>query len=156
MPKDEVILPKDVLIELETPFVDERGKIQPLADIDFKSCVLITSKKGTIRANHYHKTDWHFCYVLKGSIDYYYRPVGVKKTPQMIKIKKEQLFFTPPMVEHAMVFHEDTTFLTLGGNSRIQSKYEADLVRTELVSPDVVFKWMNFVSDEIRVVYVIK
>ena len=44
------------------------------------------------------------------------------------------------MVEHAMVFHEDTTFLTLGGNSRVQSKYEADLVRTELISPDVVFK----------------
>ena len=140
LPKNGIVLPKDVIIKQEAPFVDERGKIQPLADIDFKSCVLITSKKGTIRANHYHKTDWHFCYVLKGSIDYYYRPVGVKKTPQMIKIKKEQLFFTPPMVEHAMVFHEDTTFLTLGGNSRVQSKYEEDLVRTELVSPDVVFK----------------
>ena len=58
----------------------------------------------------------------------------------MLKIKKDQLFFTPPMVEHAMVFHEDTTFLTLGGNSRTQSKYEADLVRTDLISPDVVFK----------------
>ena len=154
--KNRIVLPKDVLIKQETPFVDERGKIQPLVDIDFKSCVLITSKKGTIRANHYHKTDWHFCYVLKGSIDYYHRPVGKNKVPEMIKIKKEQLFFTPPMVEHAMVFHEDTAFLTLGGNSRIQSKYEEDLVRTELVSPDVVFKWMNFVSDEILVVYVIK
>ena len=39
-----------------------------------------------------------------------------------------------------MIFHEDTMFLTLGGNSRIQSKYEADLVRTELISPDDVFK----------------
>ena len=105
MPKNEIVLPKDVIIKQEAPFVDERGKIQPLADIDFKSSVLITSKKGTIRANHYHKTDWHFCYVLKGSIDYYYRPVGEKKAPKMIKIKKEQLFFTPPMVEHAMIFH---------------------------------------------------
>ena len=156
MSKNGIVLPKDVLIKQETPFVDERGKIQPLVDIDFKSCVLITSKKGTIRANHYHKTDWHFCYVLKGSIDYYYRPVGVKNTPQMLKIKKDQLFFTPPMVEHAMVFHEDTTFLTLGGNSRTQSKYEADLVRTDLISPDVVFKCMNFVNDEILVVYAIK
>ena len=90
--KNRIILPKDVVIEQESPFVDERGKIQPLIDIDFKSCVLITSKKGTVRANHYHKKDWHFCYVLKGSIDYYHRPVGVKKTHQMIKIKKEKLF----------------------------------------------------------------
>ena len=44
------------------------------------------------------------------------------------------------MVEHAMVFHEDTIFLTLGGNSRIQSEYELDLVRIELISPDTVFK----------------
>ena len=140
MHKNGIVLPKDALIKLETPFVDERGKIQPLVDINLKSCVLITSKKRTVRANHYHKTDWHFCYVLKGSIDYYHRPVGEKKSPELIKIKKDQLFFTPPMVEHAMVFHEDTIFLTLGGNSRIQSEYEADLVRTELISSDVVFK----------------
>ena len=132
MSKNRIILPKDVVIEQESPFVDERGKIQPLADIDFKSCVLITSKKGTIRANHYHKTDWHFCYILKGSIDYYYRPVGEKETPKMIKIEKEQLFFTPPMLK----VMEELILL----DSRIQSKYEADLVRTELVSPDVVFK----------------
>ena len=25
-------------------------------------------KKGSIRANHYHKKDEHFCYVLKGEI----------------------------------------------------------------------------------------
>ena len=56
------------------------------------------------------------------------------------RIKKDQLFFTPPMVEQAMVFHEDTIFLTLGGNSRVQSKYEADLVRTELISTVDVFK----------------
>ena len=140
MSKNRIVLPKDVLIKQETPFVDERGKIQPLVDIDFKSCVLITSKKGTIRANHYHKTDWHFCYVLKGSIDYYHRKVGKTNSPQLEKIKKGELFFTPPMVEHTMVFHEDTIFLTLGGNSRIQSEYELDLVRTELVSPDTVFK----------------
>ena len=44
------------------------------------------------------------------------------------------------MVEHAMVFHKDTSFLTLGGNSRVQTEYEADLVRIELVSPENVFK----------------
>ena len=77
---------------------------------------------------------------MEGSIDYYHRKVGETDSPQLEKIKKGELFFTPPMVEHTMVFHEDTVFLTLGGNSRIQSEYELDLVRTELVSPDTVFK----------------
>ena len=54
---EKIILPKEVQIELEKPFVDERGEIQPLVDLPMKSCVLISSKKNTIRANHYHKTD---------------------------------------------------------------------------------------------------
>lgn len=137
---EKMILPKDILIKLEKPFVDERGEIQPLVDFPMKSCVLISSKKQTIRANHYHKTDWHFCYVLEGSIDYYHRKVGNKEEPKLEKIKKGELFFTPPMVEHAMVFHEDTVFLTLGGNSRVQSEYESDLVRTELISSESAFK----------------
>jgi len=137
---EKIILPKEVKIELEKPFVDERGEIQPLVDLPMKSCVIISSKKNTIRANHYHKTDWHFCYVMEGSIDYYHRKVGNTDTPQLEKINKGELFFTPPMVEHTMVFHEDTVFLTLGGNSRIQSEYESDLVRTELISHDTVFK----------------
>jgi dTDP-4-dehydrorhamnose 3,5-epimerase-like enzyme len=137
---EKIILPKEVQIELEKPFADERGEIQPLVDLPMKSCVLISSKKNTIRANHYHKTDWHFCYVMEGSIDYYHRKVGDANFPQLEKIKKGKLFFTPPMVEHAMVFQEDTIFLTLGGNSRIQSEYELDLVRIDLISADTVFK----------------
>ena len=138
--KNKQVLPKEVKITLEKPFIDKRGGIQPLVDMTMKSCVLISSKKGTIRANHYHKTDWHFCYVLEGEIDYYHREVGDKEVPKMEKIKKDELFFTHPMVEHAMVFHKDTVFLTLGGNSRIQSEYEADLVRVDLISSENVFK----------------
>ena len=137
---NDQVLPNEVKIKLEKPFEDERGRIQPLVDFTMKSCVLISSKKGTIRANHYHKTDWHFCYVLEGEIDYYHRKVGDKEDPKLEKIKKDELFFTPPMVEHAMVFHKDTSFLTLGGNSRVQAEYEADLVRIKLVSPENVFK----------------
>lgn len=127
------LLSKEVIVRLESPFSDERGVIQPLVDVPMKSCVLITSKKGTIRANHYHKTDWHFCYVLDGSIEYYHRAVGNKDPPKKVVIKKGELFFTPSMEEHAMVFPEDTTFLTLGGNSRKQASYESDLVRIELI-----------------------
>ena len=122
-----------VIIDNEEPFVDDRGIIQPIVDVDLKSAVLITSKKGSIRANHYHKTDWHYCTVLEGSIRYYWRLVGLSTKPNEILIKKNQTFYTPPMVEHAMFFEEQTTFLTLGGNSRKQTSYENDLVRVKLI-----------------------
>ena len=122
-----------IVIEYDEPFVDERGVIQPIVDEDLKSAVIITSKKGSIRANHYHKTDWHYCTILEGSIPYYWRNVGdVNKTNEIL-IKKDQTFYTPPMVEHAMYFEEETTFLTLGGNSRKQINYENDLVRVKLI-----------------------
>jgi quercetin dioxygenase-like cupin family protein len=125
----------DVIVPLEKPFVDVRGEIQPLIDMEIKSCVLIASKKDTVRANHYHKTDWHYCYVLKGSIEYYHRPHGSSELPQKVVVKTGQMFFTPPLVDHVMVFPEDTVFLAFGRNSRKQEVYEADLVRIEPINP---------------------
>jgi quercetin dioxygenase-like cupin family protein len=121
--------PKDVIVRLEAAFADARGEIQPLVDMSMESCVLITSKKDSVRANHYHSTDWHFCYVLSGSIEYLHRPHGSSELPQKVIVKEGQLFFTPPLVEHAMLFPHDTTFLVLGRNSRSQEVYEADVVR---------------------------
>ena len=131
--EEKLSWPKDIVVNLEEPFVDERGKIQPLVDMDMKSAVLISSKKGSTRANHYHKTDWHFCYVLSGEIEYHYRNHGDKGKGSRKIIKKGELFFTPPMEDHAMVFKQDTVFLTLGRNSRKQEVYEQDVVRVDFV-----------------------
>lgn len=127
--------PKKVVLSLPKSFVDKRGVIQPLVDVTTESALIISSKKGTVRANHYHKDDWHYCYVISGAIKYYHRPVGSKSKPKSVLIKAGQLFFTPPLVEHAMVFVKDTTFLTLSHRKRDQHDYEDDLVRVELVKP---------------------
>lgn len=123
----------DPIVQLGAPYTDDRGAIHPIVDEKMESCVLITSKKGTVRANHYHKTDWHYCYVLEGEIEYHWRPTGDTGKPRMVIVRKDQCFFTPPMVDHAMVFTRDTTFLTLGRNPRDQKSYEADIERIDLV-----------------------
>lgn len=125
--------PRGVVVPVEKPFVDARGVIQNLVEADMCMAVVITSKKGAVRANHYHKTDWHYCYVLSGSIEYFHRPVGSRSAPERMLIQTGQLFFTPPMVEHAMRFPEDTVFLTLSRNARDHESYESDLVRVQLI-----------------------
>ena len=127
--------PKEIIVPMPRPFVDPRGSIHPLVDVTMRSALLIHSQKGSVRANHYHKTDWHYCYVLSGSIDYHHRPVGSTAKAEVVHVKTGELFFTPPMVEHAMVFPEDSSFLTLSRNQRDQKAYEEDLVRVELVKP---------------------
>jgi len=127
--------PGNSIIPLDKPFVDERGEIRILLNKDIKSAVLITSKKGAVRANHYHTSDWHYCYVLSGSIEYYSRPTGSDEEPKKVLVKTREMFLTPPMVDHAMVFPEDTVFLALSGSTRDHDSYESEVVRIELVKP---------------------
>ena len=133
--------PSHGVVRLEKPFVDGRGKIQPLVDTLMKSAVMIESKAGSLRANHYHKTDWHYCYVVSGEIEYFHRPTGSDREPEMILVKQGEMVFTLPMIEHGMKFPVDTVFLTLSRNSREQEIYENDVVRVEMVPTDNLKSW---------------
>ena len=126
-------LPKKVKIKISGTFKDKRGKILNITNELFRSCALIKSKKNSIRANHYHKKDWHYCYVLKGKIEYFYRNHGSRIKPKKVIINEGELFFTPPMVDHAMRFPQYTEFLTLGRGSRTEINYEKDTTRIKLI-----------------------
>lgn len=129
MSKHEVIVP------LEKPHRDPRGAIQKLIGFPIGSVHVITSKKGTVRANHYHKKDDHYCYLASGRMNYYWRPAGSTAKPKKVVIKPGQLFYSPPLVEHAMQFTADSVFYVFAKNRRKQSEYEADLVRVNLIEP---------------------
>jgi len=139
--EEKATWPAEPMVELEKPFVDVRGEIQPLVDLMMKSAVLIKSKAGSLRANHYHLTDWHYCYVLEGSIEYYHRPTGSEDDPECIVVKAGEMIFTPPMVDHGMKFPEDCTFLTLSRNPRDQESYEADVVRVDMMPTEGEISW---------------
>ena len=133
--------PEHGVVKLEKPFVDGRGSIQPLVDLMMRSAVMISSKAGSLRANHYHKTDWHYCYVVSGEIEYLHRPTGSDDAPETINVKQGEMVFTPPMVDHGMKFPVDTVFLTLSRNPRDQESYEADVVRVEFVATEGLTSW---------------
>jgi len=120
------------IVTLESPFIDARGVIQPLLGLPVRDVALISSKKGAVRANHYHRTDWHYCYVLSGSLEYLHRPVSSNQPPEVQIITAGQMFYTPAMLEHAMRFLEDTQFIVMSGNPRDQQTYESDIVRVQL------------------------
>lgn len=128
--------PSDSAVPLDTPFINENGVIQNLVLKPMTSVAVITSKSGTMRANHYHKTDWHYAYVISGSILYFERSVGDKGIPEPRLFKAGEMFFTPPMKEHTMVFPEETIFVTMAKNVRSHESHEADLVRVEFITPE--------------------
>lgn len=117
------------MIELPKEFSDYRGKIQVIAHEHNGSVAIIQSAPHVERANHYHKEDYHYCYVIYGCIHYYERKVGDICPPIRRVYKEGDYFYTPPLVEHCMYFPTPTAFVTLGGKTRRQEEYENDLVR---------------------------
>ncbi len=127
-------LSNKAIINLPENFSDERGMIQPLCDLDMKSASLIVTKPNIWRANHYHKEDWHYLYVVEGSFEYYFRETNSGSKIKKIVVSKGELLFTGPMIDHAMFYTEDTTLVCVSKNPRDQKTYEADTVRIDFMN----------------------
>ncbi len=106
-------------------FVDSRGKIsnheltEPINLIG-----LIDSKKGTIRANHYHPQQEQKCLFTKGQIIEIFQDIINPNSPKITQVVNEgQLSIIKPNVAHTMVFTKDTTFLNLVRGERDHDNY---------------------------------
>jgi len=113
-------------------FRDERGYLLKILDKGFSSCIEIFSKKGSIRANHYHKKDEHFCYILKGEILFFYRDRKKGSKLNYKVMKKGDLFFTTYDQDHLAYFLKTTHFLSYSSRKRSKFDYENDLVRLNM------------------------
>ena len=127
--------PKDVRVDLEDDHEDDRGFIRCLVNLPMRNISLILSKKGSVRSNHYHKTDWHYMYILSGRMDYYYRQNGETGEIKKEILKKGDMLFPAPMYESQSFFPADAQFLAISRNPRDQEAYEADVIRVQLIDP---------------------
>ena len=109
----------------ENLYVDKRGKIsnheltEPINLIG-----LIESKKGTIRANHYHPQQEQKCLFTKGQIIEVFQDILNPEAPKVTQVVNEgQLSIIKPNVAHTMIFSKDTTFLNLVRGERDHENY---------------------------------
>ncbi|PDH20059.1 MAG: hypothetical protein CNC06_02210 [Pelagibacterales bacterium MED-G40] len=106
-------------------YVDQRGTIsnheltEPINMIG-----LIDSKKGTIRANHFHPQQEQKCLFTKGQIIEVFQDILNPNSPKITQVVNEgQLSIIKPNVAHTMVFTKDTTFLNLVRGEREHKNY---------------------------------
>jgi quercetin dioxygenase-like cupin family protein len=124
--------PKDFVVPVDLgAFEDVRGRILNLLDTPITHISVITSKAGSRRASHYHLKNWHYTFVVSGSVFYYERAVGEKGMGDYRCFRDGDLFFTAPMREHLMVFDTDTTIITFSKEPKDHASHEADLVRVK-------------------------
>ena len=85
---------------------------------------LIDSKKGTIRANHYHPQQEQKCLFTKGQIIEIFQDILNPNSPKVTQVVNEgQLSIIKPNVAHTMIFTKDTTFLNLVRGEREHDNY---------------------------------
>ena len=111
---------------------DKRGWLKKVLDGNFSSCIEIYSKKGSIRANHYHKKDQHFMYIISGECLYFNRFRKKNSKTKCKKMKKGDLFYTPAMQEHMAFYSKNTHFLAFSTRKRTKFDYEKDLIRINM------------------------
>lgn len=124
--------PNDALVPLDSPFIDDRGSIQNLLNASINGAAIITSKAGTIRSNHWHREDFHYLYVMSGSMKYYERDVDCEEWQQIFIVKSGEMVFTPPRKIHRTVFLEDSILISLSKRNRDHNSHEEDVVRVNL------------------------
>ena len=123
--KQNLIKDLEYVRDGENEYVDKRGKIsnheltEPINMIG-----LINSKKGTIRANHYHPQQEQKCLFTKGQIIEVFQDLLNSGSPKITQVVNEgQLSIIKPNVAHTMVFTKDTTFLNLVRGEREHENY---------------------------------
>ena len=123
--KQNLIKDIEYIRDGENEYIDERGKIsnheltEPINMIG-----LIDSKKGTIRANHYHPQQEQKCLFTKGQIIEVFQDLLNPKSPKITQVVNEgQVSIIKPNVAHTMVFTKDTTFLNLVRGEREHDNY---------------------------------
>lgn len=123
-------------IKIITPFhTDDRGTLAYLSDqkIKIRDVLVLDSKKGAIRANHYHKEDIHYMYIVSGSFEYITKNMS-EENPKIERaiVKAGEMVITPPMFAHKVIFLEDTLAIVLTTEPRDQEHYEKDTIRLEV------------------------
>ena len=123
--KQNLIKELEFVKEGENLFIDNRGVIRNHELTEPINLIgMIESKKGTIRANHYHPQQEQKCLFTKGQIIEIYQDIINPNAPKVTQVVNAgQLSIIKPNVAHTMVFTKDTTFLNLVRGERNHENY---------------------------------
>jgi len=112
--------------------IDARGHIKDLAEnTQIKAVTEIFSRKGAIRANHYHKLTEQYNYVAFGSLLLATRPTIDSKT-DITEFGTGSFFLIETSEHHALKFQEDTLLIVFTIGPRAGKEYETDTYRLEM------------------------
>lgn len=127
---------KNIWEEVKVPLEihkDDRGTIVDIFyDTEINHINSIKSVKGALRGDHYHKQTTQYILIIKGSMEYWYKPSNTNEPAKQIVVRKGDLITTPRLEVHALkILEDDTEFVTFSSGLRGGKDYEKDTFRVE-------------------------
>ena len=131
-------------------FEDARGKIDNYELPESINMIgLITSKKGIMRANHYHPIQEQKVLLVSGKYISVYKDLKEDESPIRHQlIQTGDLSIMPPNVAHTMIFLEDSVFINLVKGNRKHDKFEEHTTRYELVKEEDIIKYISLYDNK--------
>ena len=127
-------MPNETVRRISPAFQDERGAISNILEELISHVAIITSKKGSIRANHYHPDQVQYVYLVSGRYESVSKDLRRKDAPlEKVTVEAGNLVITPPMVAHAMRFTEDSVLLNLTTGQRDSKDYHEHTKEYKLI-----------------------
>ena len=129
-------------LHAEPSFVDKRGTITNVFEAredvppgPIYHMAFITSQKGAVRGNHYHKLETQYIYLVRGEFLAYSCPViphvgrlrGIRESGmalQRVHVLPGDLLITPPLVAHKHVYTKQSWLVNL--NTAPRKKLEQE------------------------------
>ena len=129
---------KNVIEPLEL-HEDNRGR---LADIFYKKNInhvaVIDSKPNVLRGDHYHKHTTQHMLMVKGGLEYWYKPFNSDEPTKCVVVREGDIVTTPPLEIHALkILPEGNQFIVFSEGLRGGKDYELDTFR---VKPSIIPK----------------
>lgn len=94
------------LLKTDFHFADDRGTIEQLVHQGYRQVNVITSKKGVVRGNHYHKLNDEAFYIVSGALE-------LTVNSEKMVFQKGDFFGIEPYDMHSFLYLEDTVLVSM-------------------------------------------
>ena len=127
-------LPNEIVKKIDPEFEDGRGAIINVLEEPICHVAVITTKKGSIRGNHYHPEQTQYVYLVSGKYESVSKNLKDKNSKEeKVMVEPNSLVITPPMIAHAMRFLEDSVMLNLTTGHRYEKEYSDHTKKFKLI-----------------------
>jgi dTDP-4-dehydrorhamnose 3,5-epimerase-like enzyme len=129
-----VKLPNEIIKKITPAFEDARGAIANILEEPISHVAIITSKKGAVRANHYHPDQIQYVYLISGRYESFSKKIDDKNAGvEKMIIEPGSLVITPPMIAHAWNVIEDSIMLNLTTGQRHDGNFSEHTKKYKLI-----------------------